>query len=184
MSKFLSDRVYRMTDEEGDLIVSCVVKGSDRQSARLAVEEMKGAKKLLVEIKEYKSRRSLGQNRLLWSLLGKMAEAVSGKRDRESTEDCYAYVLEEANVKSDFLCALPEAEPALREAFRVVRKIGERNINGKTLNVYRYYVGSSKYDVAEMTLLIETALDRLAQLGVTDSEINLARGEYLAKSIF
>ena len=87
-------------------------------------------------------------------------------------------MLEEANVSYDYLLALPEAEPLLKKSFRVVRKIDEREVNGKKLNMYQYFIGSSKYDVKEMTELIEATLDKLAELGVYDSEIELARGEY------
>ena len=76
------------------------------------------------------------------------------------------------------MLALPEAEPLLKKSFRVVRKIDEREVNGKKLNMYQYFIGSSKYDVKEMTELIEATLDKLAELGVYDSEIELARGEY------
>ena len=167
-----------MTDEEGNLVVSYVVKGYDKNAAQLAVEEMKGIPKLQIEVKAYKSKRSLEQNRLLWALLGKMAVAMSGNRRRVSSEDCYCMMLEEANVTCDYLLALPEAEPMLRQSFRVVRKIGERDVNGKTLNMYQYFIGSSKYDTQEMTELIEAVFDKLAELGVYDSEIELARSEY------
>ena len=87
-------------------------------------------------------------------------------------------MLEEANVSYDYLLALPEAESMLKKSFRVVRKVGERIVNGKTLNIYQYFIGSSKYDTKEMTELIESVLDKLAELGVYDSEIELARREY------
>ena len=178
MSKFLAERSYRMTDEDGNLVVSYVVKGYDKNAALLALEETKGVSRLEVEVKAHKSNRSLEQNRLLWALLGKMAIAMSGKKDKLSSEECYCIILEEANVKCDYLLALPEAEPMLRQSFRVVRKIGERVVNGKTLNMYQYFIDSSKYNTQEMTELIEAVLDKLAELGVYDSEIELARGQY------
>ena len=178
MSKFIAARTYRMTDEEGNMIVSYVVKGGDKYAASLAVEETKRAEKLTIEVKPYKPKRSIEQNRLLWALLGKMAEAVSGKRDTESTYDCYLAMLEAANVKYEFFLALPEAEEGLREAFRAVKKVEERPYRGKTMNVYKCFVGSSKYDKGEMTVLIETTLDKLAELGVYDSEIETAREAY------
>jgi hypothetical protein len=107
-----------------------------------------------------------------------MAMAMSGRKNKMSSEECYCIMLEEANVSCDYLLALPEAEPMLRKSFRVVRKIGEREVNGKTLNMYQYFIGSSKYDTKEMTELIEAVLDKLAELGVDDSEIELARSEY------
>lgn len=179
MSKFTADKTYLMTDENNNIVISYVVSGFDKSAARLAFEETKQSeKKLEIEVKPYRSKRSLEQNRLLWVLLGKMAMAMSGRKNKVSSEECYCIMLEEANVSCDYLLALPEAEPMLKKSFRVVRKVGERIVNGKTLNVYQYFIGSSKYDTEEMTRLIESVLDKLAELGVYDSEIELARSEY------
>jgi hypothetical protein len=179
MSKFIAEKAYRMVNENSDLVVCYVVHGEHKQAAVLALDEVKNTdKKLEVEVKPYRSKRSIEQNRLLWLLLGKMAMAMSGRKNKMSSEECYCIMLEEANVSCDYLLALPEAEPMLRKSFRVVRKIGEREVNGKTLNMYQYFIGSSKYDTKEMTELIEAVLDKLAELGVDDSEIELARSEY------
>ncbi len=179
MSKFIADRVYRMTDEHNDLVVCYVVHGENKRAALLALEENQSTdKKMEIETKPYKSQRSLEQNRLLWALLGKMANALSGNKRKVSTEECYCAMLEEANVSYDYLLALPEAEPMLKKTFRVVRKIDERVVKGKKLNMYQYFIGSSKFNTQEMTELIETTLDKLAELGIVDSEIELARKEY------
>lgn len=179
MSKFIAERSYRMINEDNDLVVCYVVHGDNKRSALLALEEMQPTeKKIEVEVKPYKSKRSLEQNRLLWALLGKMAFAMSGNKRKVSTEECYCIMLEEANVAYDYLLALPSAEPALRKTFRVIRKLDEREVNGKTLNLYQYFIGSSKYNTQEMTELIEATLDKLAELGVIDSEIEIARREY------
>ena len=89
MSKFIAERVYRMTDENNNLIVCYVVRGENKKSALLSLEENQGSeKKLEVETKIHKSQRSLEQNRLLWALLGKMANALSGNKRKVSTEEC------------------------------------------------------------------------------------------------
>lgn len=178
MSKFIADRSYKMVDEDGNIVISFVVSGSNKTAARMTAEEIRG-KQVDVEVKEYRSKRSIEQNKLLWALLGKMAEAMSGYSRRTTVEECYCMMLEETNARCDFMLVLPEAEPRLREVFRVVRKIGERNVNGKNLNMYQVFIGSSHYKTDEMSKLIEATLDRLSELGVDDSEIRLARQEYL-----
>ncbi len=179
MSKFIAEKTYRMTNENNDLVISFVVHGPEKEAAMLAYEETKNSeKKLEVEVKPYRSKRSLEQNKLLWVLLGKLAEGMSGKKNKVSSEEAYAIMLEEANVSYDYLLALPEAEHMLKKSFRVVRKVGEREVKGKTLNVYQYFIGSSKFDTKEMTELIEAVLDKLAELGIYDSEIEVARSEY------
>lgn len=155
MSKFIAEKTFRMTNENNDLVISYVVHGLEKDAALLAYEETRNSeKKLEVEVKPYRSKRSLEQNKLLWVLLGKLAMAMSGKKNKVSSEEAYAIMLEEANVSYDYLLALPEAEPMLKKSFRVVRKMGERKVNGKTLNVYQYFIGSSKFDTQEMTELI------------------------------
>ncbi len=179
MSKFIAEKCYRMINENNDLVVCYVVHGDNKRSALLALEETQNSeKKLEVDVKPHKSQRSLEQNRLLWALLGKMAFAMSGNKRKVTTEECYCIMLEEANVACDYLLALPEAEPMLKKTFRVVRKIDEREVNGKTLNMYQYFIGSSKFNTQEMTELIEATLDKLAKLGIVDSEIEIARKEY------
>ena len=179
MSKFIAEKCYRMINENKDLVVCYVVRGDNKRSALLALEETQNSeKKLEVDVKPHKSQRSLEQNRLLWALLGKMAFAMSGNKRKVTTEECYCIMLEEANVAYDYLLALPEAEPMLKKTFRVVRKIDEREVNGKTLNMYQYFIGSSKFNTQEMTELIEATLDKLAELGIVDSEIEIARKEY------
>lgn len=184
MSKFLVKNIKKLTDDEGQMSISLSVAYDSRYSANLACEEIKQIlandkdAKFQVELKRYKSKRSLEQNNLLWALLGKLAVATSGKNTRTTTDECYMAMIEEANITCEYLAALPSTEPFLRDSFRVVKKVGEREVGGKTLNMYQCYIGSSHFDTKEMTLLIETVLDKLAELGITDSEIELARGEY------
>ena len=86
MSKFIADRTYKMIDENNNLIVSYVVSGYDKRGAAMAYEESKDLGKLSIEVKKHKSQRSLEQNRLLWALLGKLATAMSGKKNNGSSK--------------------------------------------------------------------------------------------------
>lgn len=179
MSKFVAERCYRMSDENDNLVISYVINKQDKTTALLAYNETKEALKLEIEVKPYKSKRSLEQNRLLWALLEKMAKAVSCRNTTVTREECYCIMLEEAGVKYDYLLALPETEKELRKSFRALRNMGTtREVNGKELTMYQYFIGSSKFNTKEMTELIEAVLDKLAMLGVYDSEIELARREY------
>lgn len=165
-----------MTDEDGNLVICYVVNKSDKTIGLLAYDETKSAARLDVEVKPHKSKRSLEQNRMLWALLEKMARAVSCRNTTVTREECYCIMLEEAGVKYDYLLALPETENELRKSFRAVRNMGiTREVNGKELTMYQYFIGSSKFNTKEMTELIEAVLDKLTVLGVYDSEIELIR---------
>lgn len=176
MSKYIAERTYRMTDEDGNLVISYVVNKYDRTVGLLAYDETKGAGRLDIEVKPHKSKRSLEQNRMLWALLEKMAMAVSCCNTTLTREECYCIMLEETGVKYELLYALPKTENELRKSFRAVRNTGEIEIiNGKEYAVYQCFIGSSKFNTKEMAELIDAVLDKLTGLGVYDSEIELIR---------
>ena len=175
MSRFVASKISYLEDSDGNLIVTLSVPREHRYSARMAVEEQKKVEALQVEVKPYKSKRSLEQNRMLWALLGKLGEATSGNTRKSTTEEWYIQILEESNVKCEFLMGLPESEKTLKEMFRVVTKVETRESNGKEVVVFKCCKGSSHFNTKEMTDLIETVLDKLAELGISDSETELAR---------
>jgi len=175
--KFKADSVRKLTDDEGNVSVTFTVSGHQKYIADMAVAECKEFGEISVEAKKYRKNRSLEQNGMLWSLISKLSMAISGSKSKTAVEEIYCAILEEANVESGFMFALPETEEGLRKAFRVIRQRAVRDYNGKQMNVYQYWLGSSKYDTAEMTLLIETLLDKCAEFGIYDTEIEMIRGE-------
>lgn len=170
MSRFIAKEITKMYNADGELMLCFVIPNENKVSALTSFEELKN-KKLIVEPTEYKSKRSLEQNRLLWTLLSKLSDAQSSVKDTVSVHDCYCRVLEEANVKYEFLLALPETRADLMRCYRAVRKVGERVVQGKTLDMYQCYKGSSSFTTKEMNELIEHTIRMLEELGVYDSEI-------------
>lgn len=187
-SKFVASKASKYINEDGDMVVSFVVKGTDKMGVNLAFEEQKSRKNkiekiLEVDMKPYKSKRSIEQNAALWFLLTKLAESVSGSKDKISVEEMYCEMLEEANVESEFILAPKEIEESLRKSFRAIREKGTRIIedkNGenKEMTVYQCFVGSSKYDTKQMYDLITQTLYRLDAEGINDSEIEHFRRKY------
>ena len=88
--------------------------------------------------------------------------------------EIYSVMLEEVGAKYEILYCIPAAEDMLKTSFRAIRKIAEDEINGRTMNVYQCFYGSSKFDTAEMTKLIDHVITRLHDLGIHDSEIEVA----------
>jgi len=187
-SKFVASRASKYINEDGDYVVSFVVKGTDKMGVNLAFEEQKAEKnkieKLLeVDMKPYKSKRSIEQNAALWFLFTKLAEGVSGSKDKTSVEEMYCTMLEEANVESEFILAPKEIEESLRKSFRAIREKGTRIIedkNGesKEMTVFQCFIGSSKYNTKQMYDLITRTLLRLDEEGINDSEIEHFRRKY------
>lgn len=116
-----------------------------------------------IEIKEHKSKRSLEQNRMLWELLAQIDKAMNGTSDEL---EIYAMLLEKAGAKYDYIAALPETEEALRKSFRAVKFIKKVVVNEKELNMYKVFFGSSQMNTAEMSKLLDSALDLATQLGI------------------
>lgn len=171
MSRFIAKNVKRLTDENGEIIVQFKALNT---TALTAVEEQKDETPLVVDFKKYKSKRSIEQNRLLWALLGKLSEAINGTADTADVWEIYSVMLEEVGAKYEILYCIPAAEDMLKTSFRAIRKIAEDEINGRTMNVYQCFYGSSKFDTAEMTKLIDHVVNRLHDLGIHDSEIEVA----------
>jgi hypothetical protein len=121
---------------------------------------------LTVEVRPYKSKRSVQQNRLMWEMLDLLSEKVNGKRDSEAVWQTYIIMLERFGAKYEYLMALPEAEKMLKEQFRASVKIEEREYNGKVMNIYKCYYGSSKFNTKEMTEFINSIQEELRELGV------------------
>jgi hypothetical protein len=118
-------------------------------------------KDYLIEIKPYKSKRSIEQNALMWELITQIAQATRGADKWE----IYISGLEKANAEYDYFACLPEAENTLRAEFRAVKQMGLMPTpNGKILNVYKCFTGSSKYNTKQMTELIDYFTDWLEEL--------------------
>lgn len=183
MSKFIANKVYKMQDESGNIIVSFVVSGIDKYAANVCVEELKKFNKIDIKASEHKSERSLAQNKMLWALCEKIAIATTGVKWKAEVEDCYCELIEGANIKSEVYIGLPDAKKTLEEQYRVVKESGTRIIVDPRTNketegvVYICYKGSSTFNTKQMTELIDLALHRCSELEIYDSEIESIKNE-------
>lgn len=185
MSKFFASKISTSLDEEsGELTVRFSVTPSSKIAARMTAREFKETKcELSVEVKERRSSRSLRQNNMLWGLISKIADEQCGEHTSTVTMEIYCQLLQEANAAYDWLLTTADKGELLK-AFRAVQEYGERDVTAKNgeiirMKLYKCFFGSSNYDTKEMTALIDCALRYCDELGITDSEIELARrGEY------
>jgi hypothetical protein len=117
-------------------------------------------KHYVLECKQ-KSQRSIEQNKLLWYNI-----QLASKEMGQDIWDTYCNLLEEADVKSDFVITAFEMADELRKSFRGVRFMKTQVVNGKDCFVYKVYIGSSKMTIGEMTELLERSYDLLENLGI------------------
>lgn len=125
---------------------------NEKQSAVNMFEELKD-EKLKIKISKYRKKRSLDSNAYAWALLGKLAEKL-----KLPSEDIYKSYIKEIGGNSDIVCAKDKAVDKLKQGWSKnglgwVTDTMPSKIDGCT-NVVLYY-GSSTYDTAQMSRLID-----------------------------
>lgn len=135
--------------DDGDAYL-CV--GIPYPEAKKFVYTMK-QKQYALEITEYRERRSLDANAYCWALLGKLAAVLRIKK-----EDLYRQYIRDIGGNSETVCVQEKAVDKLVDGWRH-NGIGWQTetmpskIKG-CVNVTLYY-GSSTYDTAQMSRLID-----------------------------
>ena len=114
-----------------------------------------------VSIKEPTNKRSLQQNKMLWSLIHSIAKATN-----QDDNDVYCGLLEKADALSDYIITAVEMEDALRKSFRGIKFMRMQEVNGKDCYIYKVYLGSSKMNTKEMTELLETTIQIASELEI------------------
>lgn len=136
---------------------------NERIPALKMVDELHD-EKLTIKIGKFKKKRSLDANAYCWTLISKLAEKLN-----IPTTDIYRSAIREIGGNSDTVCIQDKAVQSLRDGW-------ERNglgwqtetipskIEGCT-NVILYY-GSSTYDTAQMSRLINSIVEDCKLQGI------------------
>lgn len=111
------------------------------------------------ELKPYKEKRSLSANALAWVLCDEIAKVLHGTK-----EGVYRHAISNVGVFTEMQFSTPDA---MRKFKRIWQQNGvgwlTRSINDTTLHAY---AGSSTYNTAEMSRLIEFLMDEAKGLGI------------------
>ena len=165
------DRARWMQDDAGCWLCLRVTAA---QAARAFSAGMKEAV-YTADIREKRKRRSLDANAYAWVLMEKIA-AVVGR----AKEDIYLDMLERYGVFTH-LIVKPAAVDMLMREYRLCRDLGEVTVNGKTGRQIQAYFGSSQYDTAQMSRLIDGITAEARDLGIetaTPEELARMKGEW------
>ena len=119
-----------------------------------------------ISFKKYHSNRSLEQNRMMWSIIGRIA-----KETQNDEMEIYVDGLEKANCVSEFLMMLPEAYESIKKTVRAAKICESREYKGKQMYVVKVFIGSSKYDTKEMTDLINYFIQLASELNIYVGDI-------------
>ena len=150
----------------------------DAEAAQAFLDGMELGKKYSAELAEVKNRRSLDANAMAWLLIGKLSEAIGKPR-----EEIYRHYIREIGV-SDVVCIKSEAAETMQEAW-CKHGLGwltdafPSKLPGCT-NVILYY-GSSTYDTAQMSRLIDLIVEDCKEQGIetaTPAELSLLKEEW------
>lgn len=137
---------------------------NDVYDFKLMVDEMGALEKLSIEIKPFRKPRSLDANAYAWVLMGRLAEKLT-----EPKEDLYRQYIKDIGGNFETVCVLTEAVERLCRSWEA-RGIGwvtetfESHVSRCT-NVHLYY-GSSVYDTAQMSRLIDLIVQDCKEQGI------------------
>ncbi|MDF2537452.1 MAG: hypothetical protein K0S76_473 [Herbinix sp.] len=137
-------------------------------------EKLKG-KKLSIEIKQYREKRSLDANAYMWVLLQKMAELLKTSKD-----ELYLEVLGRYGVFTHIIVK-PNVVDRVKAEWRNVRDLGEVVVNGVTGIQLQCYFGSSTYNTKEMSVLIDGVVSECKELGIdtiSDNELRIMKEKW------
>lgn len=152
----------------GEINITVTVDGYyNKRKAKQIYEEMKN-KEMIVNIKEFKSARTLEQNEMLWGVIRSISDKVNHSHREEDMLNIYSTLLQRANIKREYIRTYKTAKNILEQSFRAVLEVPNslKIENGKETVGFWVYYGSSKFNTKEMTELIEIALDLATEVGV------------------
>lgn len=141
---------------------------------KLLVDEMNGCEKLSIEIKPFRARRSLDANAYAWVLMDRLAEKLN-----ESKEAIYREYIKNIGGNSEIVCVKDSALDRLCEGWHRMgigwqTETFPSKLEGCT-NVILYY-GSSTYDSAQMTRLLDLIIQDCKLQGIpTETPDEIAR---------
>jgi hypothetical protein len=147
-------------DESGNTEVVLTTKSKIQAEVAELKEIVLKGKELLVEIKQYRYKRSLDANAYMWVLLSKMAEVLHTTKD-----ELYLVALERYGVFTHVVVK-PNVVDRVKAEWRTVRELGEVTINGQKGIQLQCFFGSSTYDTKEMSVLIDGVVSEAKELGI------------------
>ena len=124
-------------------------------------------KLLDIDMKVHREKRSRDANALLWACIGDITNALQAEERYEKTDKWEVYLkLLKRYGKYTYIVAKPEAVDAVKKQWRETEVVGEIDIHGTSGVQMLCYFGSSTYDTAEMSRLIDGTVSEMEQMGL------------------
>ncbi len=143
------------------------------------IPTLKDDKKYVIEVKQFKNKRSLDANAYCWVLIGKLAEKTGIKKS-----DIYRNAIREIGGNSETVCVQDKAVDKLVKGWEChglgwQTETSKSKLDGCT-NVTLYY-GSSIYDTKQMSQLIDSIVQDCKAVGIetmTPQELQRLKDEW------
>lgn len=139
---------------DGNLRLSLDVAPTSAEAVKAQYDGLTG-KLLDVRIVRHTKKRSLDANALMWKCIGGLRDCLNAGRDglALSSMDVYLDMLEKYGWFV-FLVVPPGAVAYTKRLFRICREMGEIPVGRQRGVQLQCWPGSSKYDVPQMTALL------------------------------
>ena len=141
----------------GETIISFSI---NEKTALQEVDKLKD-KKLSIKAVQYREKRSIDANNLLWACLGEIATAL-----RADKWDIYLQMLKRYG-KYTYICVKPNVVDAMKAQWRECEVIGEMEINGQKAVQLLCYFGSSLLNTKEFSVLLDGVISEMCEMGLT-----------------
>ena len=130
---------------------------TDSGAAAAELEKLKD-QDLRVKVVRYRKPRSLNANALMWHCIGEIANAI-----QVDTWTVYIDMLRNYG-KFTFICVKPNMVESVKKQWRESLELGPVIVNGKEAVQMQVFFGSSTYDTAEMSRLIDGTISMMEAL--------------------
>lgn len=167
-------RLKGATFENGHPIVSFEI------DSDAGITELMQGDLLDIEAKKHKSKRSLNANAYMWVLIGEIAKKTGEPRTaiyREAIQEAGVMktLVVKSNIADDVQDTLTDVKPSGTGNFAII------GATRKDWTEIYFYIGSSNYDTAEMSRLIDYIVSEAKDLGIdtmTPEEIERLKAEW------
>jgi hypothetical protein len=115
-----------------------------------------------IEIEKRRDRRSQNANSYLWVLVSQIAEKMFPAM---SKEEVYHEMLKRYGQGTS-ISVLTSRLPEVKRELDHYEEIGKGTINGKEFTHLRMWIGSSKYNTKEMSVLLDGIVEEAKELNI------------------
>jgi hypothetical protein len=153
-------RVFRINSDTCRLEAEI---GADQQKPILSFLEKLRGFDISAELSKWTKKRSLDANAYAWVLMTKIADALTASKATVTKDDVYLDML-----KSYGQGGVVKIKDADAEKWKRAWKYTEphEKLTQENAQYWRFWVGSSEYDSAEMSVFINGIIEEAKELGV------------------